>query len=283
MNDDLVPQAFGGAWSVIKLDVLQRYLTAFTTALKARPFKLIYIDAFAGSGAMRTRADEGSGENVIHHGSAQRALHTRPPFHKLYFIEAKEKNVESLKKMVGSDERVRIYHGDANEHLQRLCSRAEWKSFRGVLFLDPFALSVDWATIECITRTRGLDVWYLFPMMAVTRLLPWDPDKRTEGNSAIVTRVLGTDKWRDRFYPQPEQKSDLFGPYTPRQMRTASIDEIENFVRERLNGAFAEVLSPKRLYGPSNQHLFSLFFAISNPKAIAIGRKIASHILTQSR
>ena len=40
---------FGGRWTETKLEILEAYLNAYTTALKHKPFKLIYIDAFAGT------------------------------------------------------------------------------------------------------------------------------------------------------------------------------------------------------------------------------------------
>ena len=43
-------QRFGGDWTEQKLEVVQKYLGAYTTALKNQPFKKLYIDAFAGSG-----------------------------------------------------------------------------------------------------------------------------------------------------------------------------------------------------------------------------------------
>ena len=41
---------FGGRWTRQKLDILERYLDAYTTVLKYRHFSLVYIDAFAGTG-----------------------------------------------------------------------------------------------------------------------------------------------------------------------------------------------------------------------------------------
>jgi len=41
---------FGGPWTQHKLKILELYLDAYTTALKNQPFKLVYIDAFAGTG-----------------------------------------------------------------------------------------------------------------------------------------------------------------------------------------------------------------------------------------
>ncbi len=47
--------SFGGDWTSTKLDILGKYLGAYTKALKdkptsARPFVKAYIDAFAGTG-----------------------------------------------------------------------------------------------------------------------------------------------------------------------------------------------------------------------------------------
>jgi hypothetical protein len=36
-------QKFGGAWTVIKIDILKQYLDAYTTALKSQPFNLVLI------------------------------------------------------------------------------------------------------------------------------------------------------------------------------------------------------------------------------------------------
>jgi len=43
-------QKFGGDWTQEKLARIRSYLGAYTTVLKKQPFKLIYIDAFAGTG-----------------------------------------------------------------------------------------------------------------------------------------------------------------------------------------------------------------------------------------
>lgn len=48
--------SFGGPWTMVKLELLERYLAFFNTALQhrpsaERPFKRIYIDAFAGTGS----------------------------------------------------------------------------------------------------------------------------------------------------------------------------------------------------------------------------------------
>jgi three-Cys-motif partner protein len=41
---------FGGSWTTLKLDVMERYFSSFAMALKNMPFACWYIDAFAGTG-----------------------------------------------------------------------------------------------------------------------------------------------------------------------------------------------------------------------------------------
>ena len=41
---------FGGRWTADKLQVLREYVHFYTTALSGQTFKLVYIDAFAGTG-----------------------------------------------------------------------------------------------------------------------------------------------------------------------------------------------------------------------------------------
>ena len=47
------PHRFGGSWTEDKLNRLSRYLRAYTTALKKQRFRLLYVDAFAGTGTVQ--------------------------------------------------------------------------------------------------------------------------------------------------------------------------------------------------------------------------------------
>jgi len=84
MGGAMEQQRFGGDWTLIKLGILGEYLRAFTTALKNQPFRLVYIDAFAGTG--RCKVNTSSGEREVD-GSARIALRVNPPFDQFVFIE----------------------------------------------------------------------------------------------------------------------------------------------------------------------------------------------------
>ena len=95
-------QAFGDEHTKRKLETVEKYLRAFTTALKKQNFSLYYVDACAGSGAsapkqarsrIRQEGQVGLGlagdqfldTNRIIEGSAVRALGIKPPFESLSF------------------------------------------------------------------------------------------------------------------------------------------------------------------------------------------------------
>ena len=66
--------SFGGDWTQEKLEILRRYLDAYTTALKRRRFTLTYVDGFAGAGAYVEASQEYEEFQEIHDGSARIAL-----------------------------------------------------------------------------------------------------------------------------------------------------------------------------------------------------------------
>lgn len=219
-------------------------------------------------------------------GSAQRALNCDPPFDQIFFIEQDRSNVTTLRDLIKeSDHRAAtVERGDANEVLRKLCQPTWWRKRRGVIFLDPFGMNVDWSTLQMIAATEALDVWFLFPLSGMIRNLPRLASRLDAGKRAAVTRVLGTDKWFEEFYKVPAVPArTLFGMPSPPPVarRIASVNDIEAYVRKRLNTVFSHVEPPKRLKAPRNKSLFSLFFAVSNPSsgAIKLAQKAASQIL----
>ncbi len=154
--------SFGGAWTLLKLAVLEKYLSAFTVALKNQNFRLIYIDAFAGTGRCDVKAN---GNTTIADGSARIALQASPPFHHCCFVELAPKKLAALQALAKEypGRSIEIIQGDANAELRSLCGKFDWRNTRAVLFLDPYGMHVEWATLEAIAGTEAIDVWYLFP------------------------------------------------------------------------------------------------------------------------
>ncbi len=275
---------FGGAWTIIKLDALKQYLDSYSLALSNKSFSKIYIDAFAGTG--RCEINTHSGKVTID-GSARLALNTSYAFSKYYFIELDHKKVKALEQLKSehSEKNIEIIADNANAALKEICRLNNWKSSRGVLFLDPFGLQLDWETLIAIAQTQAIDVWYLFPLSGLTRQAAKDANRLDEGKIAAITRVLGTEEWRSAFYSENPQ-SDLFDE-NPGDVRTLNSEQIATYVSARLNTLFPSVSRPKILYKGTSTHrnggppLFALCFAVSNPNKSAFGlaNRIANHIL----
>ena len=134
---------FGGAWTDQKLDILEGYLAAYTTALQHASFTKGYIDAFAGSGyrdAKRGFPDLSEQEpQELLEGSARRALRVQPRFDGYVFIEShagRRSELEALKTQFPEEaDAIQIRSGDANQQLSEICA-LPWASRRAVLFLE---------------------------------------------------------------------------------------------------------------------------------------------------
>ncbi|MGE1157155.1 three-Cys-motif partner protein TcmP, partial [Pseudomonas kitaguniensis] len=76
------------------------------------------------------------------------------PFRHFIFIEKDPNRVKSLEAVKdeypGVD--IQVLHGDANSQLLQMVSNMPWtrkarSMSRGVVFLDPFSMQVDWSTL----------------------------------------------------------------------------------------------------------------------------------------
>ena len=276
--------SFGGAWTRIKLEALEKYLAAFNTALSNQSFTRIYIDGFAGTG--RCDIKEQGAIKVID-GSARRALLVTPAFHRFCFIELHPKKLAALKSLQAEHptKNIEVIHNDANAALKALCRQHQWRRERAVLFLDPFGMHVEWSTLEAIAKTGAIDVWYLFPYAGLYRQAAKKANALDADKEASLTRVLGTEDWRHAFYGENRQP-DLFGG-SDGDVRDTSHRQMLEFVSRRLKGLFPAVTEPKVLYqggdsmNPSGAPLFALYLAVSNPApgACGLATKIAKHIL----
>ena len=103
-------QQFGGDWTSQKLQRLQEYLIAYHNALKNSPFKLSYIDAFAGTGYNTPKASPDSQSPLFDDlaakdtrqfldGSARIALQIPRPFDEYIFVEQDAERCAELSKL----------------------------------------------------------------------------------------------------------------------------------------------------------------------------------------
>lgn len=308
---------FGGTWSDLKLEALRSYLPRYTQVLKNQPFELLYIDAFAGAGLREiVELDEDEvpeyeemmldlameqpqqgelfgeepstqKEATGRHGSPLIALETNPPFHRFIFIEKDPESLSALREQVEANyphhlrlHRVEFRVGDANDQLEDVLKRT-WDSRRAVVFLDPFALHVKWSTIQKIARTRSIDMWFLFPAMAVNRLMPKNGEVSNEWR-AKLTEAFGCPDWETHFFETLQP--DMFGDKQKKKLSTAFFERLSRFVISRLQTEFIGGVHPDPLILKSSKGmpLFIFCFASGNPTGGPIALRIADSILKKA-
>lgn len=288
---------FGGPWTEQKLKILTEYLSRYTTVLKNQNFRLTYVDAFAGTGYIKVNspdvrqsssllqdAVDGDAASVLK-GSTRLALEVNDrPFDHFVFVEQNREYALALHQLKADfpDRDIHIEHANANEFLPQWCEsqsqvRIPWQGHRAVIFLDPFATEVDWQTVQCIAETKSVDLWILFPLSALTRVLPKErePD---EAYAATLDRVYGDSAWRSALYNTQTQPT-LFGGERVTAIRSDQRAIVDAYLR-KLGSTFAKVApSPKWFCNSRNSPQFAFMFAASNPAGAPIAVNIANHLL----
>ena len=140
-------------------------------------------------------------------------------------------------------------------------------------------MQVEWETIESIAHTQAIDLWILFPLGTVNRLLKKDGNIQPT-MKARLDSLFGESDWYDVFYPvalsllyeeQREKSGDIFAT-------------IGQYFIQRLEGIFESVASnPLSLRNSTNSPLYLLCFAAGNPKGAETAVKIAEEVLESMR
>jgi three-Cys-motif partner protein len=267
-QDDII-----GPWSEDKLQLLGKYLRAYTVIMQGQRWcrnGYHYIDAFAGTGKPRAR----DAERYID-GSPRVALTIQHPFHSYTFIEKTPWRIQRLRELKDEfpDRDIRIYEGDCNRIIiTDITPRIRYERFnRGLIFLDPFGMDTEWSTIERIAETRALEIFMNFPVMALNRtVLPNDPNALTEAQIERMNRFWGSTEWRGDVY---EEVQTLFGPVEMKIHRTTG-QRLGRLFKKRLEEVFPHVTDPLVMTNSRNAPLYCLIFAGHKQKASEIVQDI---------
>ncbi len=285
---------FGGVWTEIKLNALSEYLRFYQNALKNMDFETWYIDAFAGTGDRHAEMNEGGlfeGRPIEYvertvDGSARKALKVDPPFSHYWFSEqhaGRAIRLERLKQEWPYD--IQVQRGEANTALRSLFVTAPWAKSRsssrqrGVVFLDPYGMSVDWETLEVLAATKRVDVWYLFPRAAVIHQLANDMKGIDEGKRRALARIFGGNDWEDEFYSSKPVQASIFdlAPENSKS-RHATPEQIASFARKRFGKLFCYVSDPLPLMIKNNRY-FELYCLSNNSRAITLIKRGVNHVI----
>ena len=201
------------------------------------------------------------------------------PFDKLVFVEKEPSRCAELENLRAtySGRDIRIAQYEANIFLSDL--HEDWRSWRGVLFLDPFATEVEWSTIEKIAGFNALDTWILFPVSAIVRMLPTSrrPDDISVQWVTRLNKVFGDESWRGLYRESPQ--GHLFGDVG--HERDTGVNGLLAIYRNKLNRLFGDrfLEQSRTLKNSKNSALFDFLFCVGNTEGIGLAKRIAKHIL----
>jgi three-Cys-motif partner protein len=203
-------------------------------------------------------------------------------FHKYVFIEKNAERCSDLRTLKEDfpqiADRIEVHQADANEEIRRICKQ-DWRQDRAVLFLDPYGTQVPWKTIEIIAGTRAIDLWVLFPIGAVVRMLPRDGEV-PDSWRLVLDDLLGRRDWQNEFYRRTSP------PLFPEVglVERVSVEVIREYFLRRLATRFAGVASrPAELRNSKNSLLYLFCFAVGNERGAPNALKIANYILDMGK
>lgn len=265
-----------GSWSVLKLEIIEKYGAAYTKAFAKTPkLQKFYIDGFSGAGAHLVK---GTGEQI--EGSPARALKISPPFDQFYFIDLNSDKTAYLNQICAGRNDVQIHTGDTNPYLKTLLPTIQYKDYkRALCLLDPYGLHLDWEVIALAGQSKAVDMFLNFPVMDMNRNAIWHhPEKAPAEGIERLNRFWGDESWKQAAYTESPQQS-LFGG-APDLLKQSN-ETIAAAFGKRLKevAGFDFVADPLPMKNSNNAVVYYLFLA--SPKAVA--QKIVTDIFNKYR
>jgi len=186
-----------GAWTEDKQRLVSLYATMFSSAMKDKWGKRVYVELYAGAGYSRVR-----GSQKIIMGSPLRALAIEHPFDRYIFCEAVPKNLEALKirvKRHAPAAKVAYVEGDCEEKVSDILAEiplgSKGNTVLTLCFADPFDIGLKFATIKALS-VRFVDFLVLLAVYSDANRAY----KRYVMEDAVkVDEFLGSKTWRERW------------------------------------------------------------------------------------
>lgn len=261
-----------GPWTEVKVQIVREYALLFQKVIQTQPlFKSVYMDGFAGTGLLVSEI-----RRDIIDGTASEIMNVQPPFHEYHFIEFDPEKVQVLRRSLGvmddSDELVRVHRGDCNTILlEKLLPTMKWESFRkGLLFLDPYGLEVDWRVVEAAGRSRCVDLLVNFPIMGMNRSVLRDPSKEAPTQEQVerMNRFWGDETWRAAAFEQPR---DLWGDPMPLRKKQGNEPIVQAYIK-RLHevAGFEYVSKPLAMRNSNNAPVYYLIGASAATQGVKL-------------
>jgi three-Cys-motif partner protein len=247
-----------GEWSELKLEILSKYASVYSSIISGKNLHPDYIEGFAGAGHHISKVTK----QVIA-GSPLNALAIEPPFEHYYLVEKNEARAAELRRLAGNRRNVHVYGGDCNRILvSDIFPKIQYRDFRRALcILDPYGLQLNWTVIAAAAKLETIEIFLNFPVLGMNRNVLWRREGASAANIKRMTAFWGDESWRDIAY---RTDTNLFGEPEKQPMEVVA----EAF-RERLRtvAGFRYVPEPAPMRHSKNAVLYYLFFAAHQPTA----------------
>ncbi len=263
-----------GYWSEVKLEIVRKYASAYSTIMNKRKEirSYLYIDAFAGAGVHIKKQTR---EFVA--GSPLNALTIFPKFSEYHFIDLDGDKVGKLGEIVGKRNDVYIHKGDCNRVLlAEVFPRCRYGDYcRALCLLDPYGLNVNWEVLQKAGKMKSIEIFYNFMIMDANMNVFWHiPEKVQASQIARMDAVWGDHSWQQAAYRKTP------GLFFEMEEKTTNKVVIDAF-RDRLKkvAGFEYVPEPMPMRNSKGSVIYYLFFA--SPKRT--GAKIVEDIFNSYR
>jgi three-Cys-motif partner protein len=260
-----------GYWTEQKLQMLNDYLPAFTTACKYKARGTsVYLDLFAGEYRNLSRTT-----NEPISGSPKVALDANPQFTKVVLFELPP-HAARLEAELRADYPSRdftVWAGDCNVNIDAALAelaRADLRWAPTFAFVDQYAAEVQWSTLEKLAAfKRGtkskVELWLLFADSMLPRGLKAEDPKAVDQFRARIDAMYGCSDW---VVPYEDR---LTGLLTPAQLRS----EWVNLMRWRLENVLGYGTTHAfQMRNTQGLPIYQMLFATDNDT----GNKIMSSI-----
>lgn len=258
-----------GYWSEVKLDIIQKYATAYSIIMNKQPSirKYLYIDGFAGAGVHISKT---TGKQIP--GSPAIALDVKPPFNDYHFIDLHSGKIELLKDLSKNHSNVEVHEGDCNEILlSKIFPETKYEDYRRALcLLDPYGLHLNWEVMRTAGQMKSIEIFLNFPVMDMNMNVLWNnPDKVSDDQIVRMDAFWGDRSWQDAAYVQTP------GLFDTLEEKTGNT-EIANAFLDRLKkvAGFQYVAKPLAMRNSMGATVYYLFFASQNKTGAKIVQEI---------
>jgi len=184
-------------WSLEKYKLVGSYCDIFTSGMKNKWGKLVYIDLFAGAGYAKVIE-----KNKIYKNSAFIAMSTPNTFAKYILCEQDPERFNALKARVERDFNhldVTLLHCDSNNNTRQIKQAMpvymKGSTVLSFCFVDPFSLNLKFSTIK--------DLGDKFVDFLILQALHMDANrnfvKYINEQSNTISDYLGFQDWRKDF------------------------------------------------------------------------------------